>query len=193
MSYNAGMDGQTIDQGERDYMEPVHSLEAKHFIEDIGLFFEQMGMPRTAGRILGVLLIADPPAQSITDIADTLMTSKSSVSTMARLLVEDGLIERVASPVPRRDYYRFKPGGWILYMRRWLGLMSELHRIAERGLRLLGDKSPEMQERLQEAHDLFSLVEERFPAIIESLEQARAAHPTAPALPRHNGAQSQGM
>ncbi len=174
-------------------MEPVHSLEAKHFIEDIGLFFEQMGMPRTAGRILGVLLIADPPAQSITDIADTLMTSKSSVSTMARLLVEDGLIERVASPVPRRDYYRFKPGGWILYMRRWLGLMSELHRITERGLRLLGDKPPAMQERLQEAHDLFSLVEERFPAIIESLEQARAAmQPTAPGLPRRNGAQSQG-
>ncbi len=174
-------------------MEPVHSLEAKHFIEDIGLFFEQMGMPRTAGRILGVLLIADPPAQSITDIADTLMTSKSSVSTMARLLVEDGLIERVASPVPRRDYYRFKPGGWILYMRRWLGLMSELHHITERGLRLLADRPPEMQERLQEAHDLFSLVEERFPAIIESLEQARAAmQPTAPGLPRRNGAQSRG-
>jgi len=140
-------------------MEPVHALEAKHFIEDIGLFFEQMGMPRMAGRILGVLLIADQPAQSITDIASTLMASKSSVSTMARLLVEDGLIERVAAPVPRRDYYRFKPGGWILYMRRWLSLMSELHRITERGMLLLAAKPPEMQQRLQEAHDLFSLVE----------------------------------
>ncbi len=170
-------------------MEPVQLLEAKHFIEDIGLFFEQMGMPRMAGRILGVLLIADPPAQSITDIAGTLMTSKSSVSTMARLLVEDGLIERVASPVPRRDYYRFKPGGWILYMRRWLGLMAELHRITERGLRLLADQPPEMQQRLQEAHDLFSLVEERFPAIIETLEQARTAHqPPVAAFPRRNGA-----
>ncbi len=170
-------------------MEPVQLLEAKHFIEDIGLFFEQMGMPRMAGRILGVLLIADPPAQSITDIAGTLMTSKSSVSTMARLLVEDGLIERVASPVPRRDYYRFKPGGWILYMRRWLGLMAELHRITERGLRLLADQPPEMQQRLQEAHDLFSLVEERFPAIIETLEQARTAkRPPVAAFPRRNRA-----
>ena len=86
-------------------MEPVHSLEEKHFTEDIGLFFEQMGMPRMAGRILGVLLIADPPAQSISDIAGTLMASKSSVSVMARLLAEYGLIERVATPVPRRDYY----------------------------------------------------------------------------------------
>jgi DNA-binding transcriptional regulator GbsR (MarR family) len=169
-------------------MEPVHALEARHFIEDIGLFFEQMGMPRMAGRILGVLLIADPPAQSITDIAATLIASKSSVSTMARLLVEDGLIERVAAPVPRRDYYRFKPGGWILYMRRWLSLMSELHRITERGMLLLADKPPEMQQRLQEAHDLFSLVEERFPAIIESLERAgAAARPPATVLPKRNG------
>jgi DNA-binding transcriptional regulator GbsR (MarR family) len=161
-------------------MEQLNSIEAKHFVEDIGLFFEQMGMPRMAGRILGVLLIADPPAQSITDIASMLMASKSSVSTMARLLVEDGLIERVASPVPRRDYYRFKPGGWILYIRRWLGLMSELHRITERGMRLLGDKPPELQERLQEAHDLFSLVEERFPAIIQTLERTGAAAPARP-------------
>lgn len=32
-------------------------IEEKHFMEDIGLFFEQMGLPRMAGRILGVLLI----------------------------------------------------------------------------------------------------------------------------------------
>ena len=154
-------------------MDVRHQLEEKHFIEDIGLFFEQMGMPRMAGRILGVLLISDPPAQSITDIAQALKASKSSISIMARLLVENGLIERVASPIPRRDYYRFKAGGWILYMRQWLGLMSELHEIAERGLALMGEMPSEMKERLLEAHDLFSLMEERFPALLETLEKER--------------------
>ncbi|OGO12634.1 MAG: hypothetical protein A2Y93_16500 [Chloroflexi bacterium RBG_13_68_17] len=147
-----------------------HQLEAKHFIEDVGLFFEQMGMPRMAGRILGMLLISDPPAQSITDIAETLQASKSSVSTMARLLVERGLIERTAAALPRRDYYRFKPGGWNQYLRHWLGLMSALHQITERGLGLLADKPAELRQRLLEAHDLFSLMEERFPAILETLE-----------------------
>ena len=36
-------------------------------------------------RILGVLLISDPPAQSITEIGEKLQASKSSVSIMARL------------------------------------------------------------------------------------------------------------
>ncbi len=146
-------------------------LEALHFVEDIGLFFEQMGMPRMAGRILGVLLISDPPAQSITEIGEKLKASKSSVSIMARLLVENGLIERVAAPVPRRDYYRFKPGGWIIYMRQWLGLMAELHRITERGMALLADKPPELRQRLQEAHDLFSHIEQEFPALLAALDQ----------------------
>ena len=92
-------------------MEPDirRQIEEKHFIEDIGLFFEQMGLPRMAGRMLGYLLIAEPEAQSVTDITAALKASKSSVSVMARLLVDNGLIERVASPVPRRDYYRFTP------------------------------------------------------------------------------------
>jgi DNA-binding transcriptional regulator GbsR (MarR family) len=152
-------------------MSSKHPLEEKHFIEDIGLFFEQMGLPRMSGRILGALLISNPPAQSITEIAQTLQASKSSVSIMARLLAEYGLIERVASPIPRRDYYRFKPGGWILYMRQWLELMAALHELTERGLALMEGQTAELQERLLEAHDLFSLIEDRFPALLEELER----------------------
>ncbi len=151
----------------------ISKIEEIHFIEDIALFFERIGMPRMAGKILGVLLIADPPAQSITEIGEKLGASKSSVSIMARLLVENGLIERVASPLPRRDYYRFKEGGWVLYMRQWLALMHELHKIAERGLVLLEEKPDEMKERLLEAHDLFSMLEERFPTLLEYLEKER--------------------
>jgi DNA-binding transcriptional regulator GbsR (MarR family) len=160
-------------------MELSHSLEEMHFIEDIGLFFEQMGLPRMAGRILGVLLISDQPAQSITDLAQKLKASKSSISIMARLLVEHGLVERVASPVPRRDYYRFKPGGWIVYMRQWLGLMSALHQITERGMALMDGKEAGQKQRLVEAHDLFSLIEERFPDLLRQLEQEQTGHAVA--------------
>jgi len=150
-------------------------LEEMHFIEDVGLFFEQMGLPRMAGRVLGVLLISDPPSQSITDLSERLQASKSAISIMARLLAERGLIERVASPVPRRDYYRFKPGGWTVYMRQWLGLISGLHEITERGMNLLADKPPELKSRLQEAHDLFSYVEQEFPSLLEHLEAQRSS------------------
>ena len=145
------------------------TIEETHFIEDIGLYFERLGLPRMAGRILGVLLISDPPAQSITEIREKLNASKSSISIMARLLVEAGLIEKVPSPMPRRDYFKFKTGGWILYMQQWFEIMSGLHKITERGIALLNDKPTDLKNRLLEAHDLFSYLEEHFPTLLEKL------------------------
>jgi DNA-binding transcriptional regulator GbsR (MarR family) len=144
--------------------------EERHFIEDISLYFEQMGLPRTAGRVLGVLLICDPPAQSLTDLCEILQASKSSISTTTRLLTEMGLIERAASPVPRQVFFQFRPGGWVVFIRQRLKLWASLHDIAERGLGLLGDRDPGLRGRLQEAHDMFSLIEEELPALLQRVE-----------------------
>lgn len=144
--------------------------EERHFVEDISLYFEQMGLPRTAGRVLGVLLICDPPAQSLTDLCEVLQSSKSSVSTTTRLLTEMGLIERVPSPVPRQVYLQFRPGGWAVFVRQRLRLWASLHQIAEQGLELLHDRDPALRSRRQEAHDMFSLIEEELPALLERVE-----------------------
>lgn len=152
---------------------PERYYEEKHFIEDISLYFEQMGLSRLAGRILGVLLISNPPEQSLTDLCEVLQTSKSAVSTSARLLDEMGLIERVPSPVPRQIYFRFTPGGWVVFMRMRLRLMASLHQIAERGLELLEGEDPALRARLQEAHDMFSLIEQQLPALLGHVEAKR--------------------
>jgi DNA-binding transcriptional regulator GbsR (MarR family) len=149
---------------------PARFYEKQHFIEDISLYFEQMGLPRMAGRILGVLLISDPTEVSMIDLCEQLQASKSSISTNARLLDEMSLIERAASPVPRQIYYRFTPGGWVTFMRMRLKLMASLHEIAERGLELLKDEEPALRSRLQEAHDMFSAIEEELPILLKHIE-----------------------
>ena len=147
--------------------------EQKHFVEDISLYFEQMGLPRMAGRIVGVLLISNPPEQSMTDLCEVLQASKSAISTNARLLDEMGLIERVPSPVPRQVYFCFPPGGWVVFMRMRLRLMASLHQIAERGLELLMDEDPSIRARLQEAHDMFSQIEQELPVLLQRIEAER--------------------
>lgn len=153
---------------------PSRYYDKKHFIEDISLFFEEMGLPRMAGRILGVLLISDPPEQSIDELCDALQASKSAVSTSARLLAETGLIERVPPLMPRRIYFHFAAGGWLVFMRQRMRLWSELHQITERGLELLRDATPAHQERLQEAHAMFSVIEFDFPAVLDRFEEEYA-------------------
>ena len=141
----------------------LFNLEEKHFVEDIALFFEQMGLPRMAGRVLGVLLISDPPVQSLTELSESLQASKSAISSSTRLLLEGDLIERVPGPLARQEYYRFKMGGWVLFVTQRLQVMVALHQITERGLGLLQNKPAELHARLLEAHDLFSFMETESP------------------------------
>ena len=131
------MAGQTtiLDEGAR-------RLEERHFVEDFGLYFEQMGYPRMAGRILGWLLICDPPSQSAGELAEVLAASKGSLSTMTRLLIQVGLIERVGLPGQRRDYFRIKPGAWPQLIRSQMQSMTGLHQMVERGLTMLSGRDP---------------------------------------------------
>jgi DNA-binding transcriptional regulator GbsR (MarR family) len=159
----------------------VFNMHERHFIEDIGLFFEQMGLPRMGGRILGVLLISDPAVQSLTELAEALQASKSAISSATRLLLEAELIERVPGPAARQEYYRFRNGSWVTFMRQRLEVMTDLHQITERGLELIKDKPVALRERLMEAHDLFSFMEteyagwsQRFEAIQSKLRGARS-------------------
>lgn len=148
----------------------MRSSEEQRFVESISHGFEQMGLPRMAGRVLGVLLISDPPEQSLTGLCARLDASKSAVSTMTRLLVEMNLIERAPSPVPRQICFRFKPGGWAFFIRERIRLWVSMRQIAGQGLALLKDSDPALRDRLQEAYDMFSVTEEEMPALLGRFE-----------------------
>jgi len=146
-------------------------FEEKHFIEDVGLLFEQGGHPRMAGRILGCLLISDQPYLSTTELAEILQASKGSLSTMTRFLLQMGLIERVGLPGQRRDYFRIKPGAWTQLVRQTTYELSALRQLAERGLELMEGQDSELKQRLKEARDLFSYLEREYPLLIEHWEK----------------------
>lgn len=79
--------------------------EIERFIEGMGRHFEEEGVPRIAGRLLGALIV-NPEPSSLDDLTEQLQVSKGSVSSNARLLEQWGVAERVNLPGDRRDYYR---------------------------------------------------------------------------------------
>jgi DNA-binding transcriptional regulator GbsR (MarR family) len=133
--------------------------EEQHFAEEVGLFFEQVGLSRTDGRILGWLLIADPPDQTMMDIVEALQVSKSSVSTSTRALIQFGMVERVSKPGERRDDYRLRPNLWTHLMQLRLDQSRAFQNLAERGLDLLADAPPERRHHLEEMRELYRFFE----------------------------------
>ncbi len=75
------------------------------FIERKGMEYQAEGMPRIAGRIMGLMLIEDGPF-SFGGLAEKLQVSRGSISTNTRLLESLGVIERVSKPGVRGDYFQ---------------------------------------------------------------------------------------
>lgn len=150
-----------------------HNLqfEKKRFIEEVGLLFEQTGLPRMAGRILGWLLIADPPHQTTSDLTEALLASKASISTVTRLLIRIGLIERISLPGERRDYFRIRSGAWHQHFKESLAQTTATRQLAERGLELLEGDAHLNRQWLEEMRDMYAFFEREFPALMERWEQ----------------------
>ena len=154
----------------------VHlQIEKQHFVEEVALLFEELGLTRMAGRILGWLLLSNPPYQSADELAEVLQASRGSISTMTRLLIQLDLIERIGFPGDRRDYFRMKPDAWAQLLQAKLSQVTDLHQLSERGLELLADEPPEQRHRLQDMHDLYSFVEAELPKLIQRWEEERTS------------------
>jgi DNA-binding transcriptional regulator GbsR (MarR family) len=150
-----------------------HESEQQQFIEAVGLSFEQAGLPRMAGRILGWLLICDPPHQSPGELAEVLQASKGSISSMTRLLEQLGLIDRLSLPGERRDYFRIRNESWTALFRRRMELVSTFRQLADQGLALLSEQTPEQRRRLEEMRDMYAFFEYEVPRLLERWEQER--------------------
>jgi DNA-binding transcriptional regulator GbsR (MarR family) len=145
--------------------------DRERYVEDFGVLVGEFGLPRMVGRVLGTLLVSDPPERSAEELAEALRASRGSISSATRTLVQLGLVERYAKPGERRDYFRLKPGAWDEIMHRELEALSTFRQIAERGLLLMRSSSPQAKRGLEEMRDLYAFWERELPAILKRWEQ----------------------
>lgn len=144
------------------------------YVEDVGLSFESLGLPRMMGRVLGWLLVADPPQQTFADITSVLGASKGSISNATRALIDANLIERASIPGERRDVYRIREGGWSEIMQRRMQSLVRMRLLARRGLDLLEDAAPERRRNLEEMHSLYAFFEREMPTMLKRWQSERA-------------------
>lgn len=146
------------------------SFEEQHFVEEVGLLFELMGLPRMAGRIFGWLLVSEPSHQSTGELVEVLQASKGSISTMTRLLMQVGLIEKISLPGERRDYFCIKPGAWSQMSQSHQARITAFRQLADKGLDILKNCPPERRLRLEEMRDIHAFWERELPMLYKRWE-----------------------
>lgn len=148
--------------------------EKLHYVEEYGVCLETTGLPRMAGRILGWLLICTPPYQTSDQVAEALDASKGTVSTMTRMLIQLGLIEKIGLPGERRDYFRIRPDLWEQLIAQQVTEIVQMRDMAARGLALMQEAPLSERQRLNEMYDLYSFFEHELPGLLERYRREKS-------------------
>ena len=151
----------------------MHIKDEDAFIEVAARVFGA-GMPPMAGRMWAYLAICEPPEQTAAEIAERLHASRGSVSGMARLLEQVGLIRRGTRPGDRREYFSIPPDALHRLMEIAVVRLRQTRELAEAGLELIADRPPESQARLRDIRDLYGFFEREWPAILQRMHESEA-------------------
>lgn len=127
-----------------------------------------------AGRMVGFLMICNPPRQSIDELAAALRASRSAVSGAVRDLDKVGLLERTRVAGERVDRMR-------LIIDESRGFDPEPYReaatFAREGLDLLVDQSAERREPMEEFAALNDFLADRLPQLLQDWKDQHGARP----------------
>lgn len=150
-------------------MEPIpEPTEAElAYVDEVAEFFVAEGLPLIAGRVIGWLLISDPPEQTPAQLTTVLQVSRSSISSATRLLTPSGLVERTRRRGDRNEYFRIAPDGWSRMLMRRYAQTTAFRQVTERGLEVLAGSTSERRDRLTHVTELYRFLEIELPALLE--------------------------
>jgi hypothetical protein len=158
----------------------VPSDEELTFADHTGRFYaRRYGMAPMAGRLLGYMTVCDPHEQSITELADALLASRSAIAGAVNTLETLRLIQRSRAAGERMDRVRIDMSG-----PNAMGFRE--------GLRLLADAPPERRAILLEWAAFADFLVERLPVLEQEWKERREALRAAGQLPEAPGPHREG-
>jgi hypothetical protein len=142
------------------------------FADHTGRFYaRRFGMAPMVGRLLGYLMVCDPREQSIAELADALLASRSAIAGAVNAVENLGLIQRSRAAGERMDRVRADMSS-SQAMGFDVSEFTELADLAREGLRVLADAPPERRALLMELAAYADFLVDRMPL----LEQEWRAH-----------------
>lgn len=153
------------------------------FVDQVGRYFNrQYGLAPANGRVMGWLLICDPPGQTAAQIAAELQLSRSAVGQAVTMLEAWQLVRRTRVPGERADRIVCDPAAGVSSLESSAEYAAQAA-LARDGLALLEGASMERRGRLLELAAFADFLIERMPDIAREWRERRDALRAAGELP----------
>jgi hypothetical protein len=153
------------------------------YSDHVGRFYaRRYGMAPMVGRLLGYLSVCDPPEQTIAELADALLASRSAIADGVAKLEVLSLIQRSRAAGERMDRVRIdmsSPHAMGFDTSEY----QEQVELTQEGLDMLADAPVERRAILLEHNAFAKFLVERIPVMAEEWKEHRAALHAAGELP----------
>ena len=147
----------------------------RSLVEEFGNIYENYGLARLKGLIVGLLLAYDEP-QSLDAMAEKLGRSKGPISQTVRELALAGLVRKVDGEHARRDYYAADADLFYNNFRRNMRTVVKNRTTAEYFLGELdriGDDAEGLRANLEHMRAFYALMEDFYARFEEEWDRAK--------------------
>ena len=144
------------------------------YIEEVGLFFETLGLTRMAGRIQGYLMVNEKEMVSFDELVESLQASKSSISTNLKSLQQIQFVKPITLPGDRKTYYCLSPDlNWSQYYEQRIKAMDAMINLFGRGLELRSNKDDKPSQWLAQTLEFYEWLTGEISIVLKRWEEYR--------------------
>ena len=158
------------------------------FADHAGRFYaRRYAFPPMVGRLLGYLSVCDPPEQTIGELAEALLASRSAISGAVQLLAGYHAVRRARAAGERVDRVSIDPAG-LEPKGFTAAVYEEQAALAREALALLTDAPQGRRAILEEAAAFYDFLAQKLPAVLDEWR----AHRDELRAAQHRGARDDG-
>lgn len=132
-----------------------------NYIQEVGLFFERLGLTRTAGMVLGYLMSDDRDAVSFQEIKKALEISKGATSQNLNGLIELQMVEKRLKRGDRKTYYAFKIQPIETLLEERINVIGVLLDLFDKAREIRGKREDSSDESLRDAIRTYGWISDR--------------------------------
>jgi DNA-binding transcriptional regulator GbsR (MarR family) len=157
------------------------------FADHMGRFYaRRFAFPPMVGRLIGYLAVCDPPEQSIGELAEALLASRSAITNAVKVLETMTLVRRTRVAGERMDRVRLDPNS-----SQAMGLdtteYEEMRELIREGMEVVRDGPAERRAALLEWAEFTEFIIEQVKRMKQEWLERRAALVAEGKLPEQPG------
>lgn len=149
------------------------------FVGHFAAYWQSQGRPKTEGRIVGFLLVADRDAVSAEAVAEGAGVSRGSVSQSVRRLRELGFVTLVEAPGSRSRLISMDEDVWGGFLRNERSYLRQQRDLAASALDRLPDLGESSRNRLRNMYDYMTWLDGYHDVLLAHWEEYKATRDQA--------------